>query len=231
MRKEALTVLEVAEGSWWDRGRQAAIQAVLKKSCYKKVLDYGAGFGAEFSFLKKYGQEVYAYEPDTSLHEALEKRGYNRIFTSADEALSHQYDLIALLDVLEHIEDDGAAAARLHTALTTGGLLMVTVPAYQWLWSAHDDANLHFRRYTTYSLKKVLKQAGFDINYLGYWNMMLLLPLSVIRFLGGTGKSGLEVSPFIDSVVLFWLRIEAFFIKYIPLPFGVSVVALAKKVR
>ena len=228
MRQDAFDTLEISEGSWWDSGRQAAIRAVLRGS-FKHILDYGAGFGSQSRFLKTFGDEVSAYEPEANLQDELSTRGYAHVYRTPGEVFSHSFDLVALLDVIEHIEDDQQILKQVFGALRPGGTVIVTVPAYQWLWSKHDVKNMHFRRYSAASLRAVLERAGFSVTYIGYWNMTLLAPLCVIRFFGGTGAGGFELPRFFNTLVSALLRGEAFLMQYCRLPFGISLIARAQK--
>jgi len=229
MKKEAYDLMEYAEDTWWYKGKRAAIRSVLKGENFGTALDYGAGFGGMFEVLGTTAQSVFAYEPEPYTHKSLERRGYKGIYDTVDETLSHKYDFVGFFDVIEHVQDDLEISKRLFDSLNPGGKMVVTTGAYQWLWSAHDTNHMHFRRYTATSLKRVLESAGFQVEYIGYWNMCLLIPLAFIRLLGGTGESGFNAPWYISGPVTLLLRVEALVLRYIPLPFGVSVIARVKK--
>lgn len=230
MERKTLDLIHGAEDSWWYEGRTAVITSVLRKLRVrgeKGILDFGAGFGAMREPLSKYGADIYAFEPDGPASLECTRRGYTDVFKTADEALSRRYDLIGLFDVLEHIEDDRAFIARLRSSLDGSGRVIITVPAYQWLWSIHDVNNHHFRRYTRRRLVALLRDAGYEIDYAGYWNTALLVPAAVLRILGMTGESALSQHSFIDAVILAVIRVEAFCARFVPLPFGLSVIVVA----
>src|SRR6185312_3944233 len=84
------------------------------------------------------------------------------------------FDFAVTLDVIEHLEDDLGALRELRRTVVPGGALLVTVPAYQWLWSGHDEINHHHRRYTRGSLQKVAEQAGWHQQRTTYFNSLLL---------------------------------------------------------
>ena len=93
------------------------------------------------------------------------------------------FDLAASLDVIEHLEDDLAALRELRRVVAPGGSLLVTVPAYQWLWSGHDEINHHFRRYTRRSLQRAGEAAGWQQVRTTYFNSLLLPAAIVLRVL------------------------------------------------
>lgn len=99
-------------------------------------------------------------------------------------SLEH-YDAVFSLDVVEHVENDIAAVAKLSTYVKNDGYLITTVPAYQWLWSAHDEANQHFRRYTLNSYLKLFKNTDLEIVYASYFNTLLFPLAAISRFLQG----------------------------------------------
>jgi SAM-dependent methyltransferase len=109
----------------------------------------------------------------------------------------NSFDLAVCLDVIEHLEDDLAALRELRRVVAPGGSLLVTVPAYQWLWSGHDEVNHHFRRYTRRSLQRVAEQAGWRQVRSTHFNS-LLLPVAVLlrvldRFSRKTTESSLDL--------------------------------------
>jgi SAM-dependent methyltransferase len=119
----------------------------------------------------------------------------------------NSFDLAVSLDVIEHLQDDLAALRELRRTIAPGGALLVTVPAYQWLWSGHDEINHHHRRYTRRSLQRVAEQAGWRQVRTTYFNS-LLLPVAVLlrvldRFNTKTTESSLDL--WIPPEPLNWL--------------------------
>jgi SAM-dependent methyltransferase len=117
------------------------------------------------------------------------------------------FDLAVSLDVIEHLEDDLGALRELRRTIAPGGALLVTVPAYQWLWSGHDEINHHHRRYTRRSLQRVAEQAGWKQVRTTYFNS-LLLPVAILlrvleRFNTKTTESSLDL--WIPPAPLNWL--------------------------
>lgn len=184
---------------WWWRSRQRIVCQTLKRHLAtepiepiepstRRLLDIGCCGGVAFDDWSAFG-EPYGIEPDPALVNAV-PRWRSRIdqalfggdfqFSDDFEADSEQrgtYDIVVMLDVLEHIEHDAAAAERVATLLEPGGLFVVTVPALPSLWSAHDEANRHFRRYTPATLNAVLQRAGLrvvEMEYLFAWSLPLV---------------------------------------------------------
>lgn len=138
-----------------------------------------------------------------------------------------------MLDVLEHIDDDAGALAALHDLLRPRGRLLITVPAYQWLWSGHDVVAHHRRRYTARQLRSRLAEAGFAVSYLSYFNTFLFPLIATKRLLsrisGWEGGSDMEAgtSPVASRVLRTVFGAERHLLRWFRLPFGVSIVVLA----
>jgi SAM-dependent methyltransferase len=144
--------------------------------------------------------------------------------------------LITALDVLEHIDNDLAAMQELYRICKPGGRLLVTVPAYGFLWSEHDEALHHRRRYAAYELRNKLTLAGFQIERCSYFIMLLFLPILIIRVIQGIFKhstsprtSHIQLPKIINQTLIWLLAIEKWLVRYINLPLGVSIVCLAQK--
>ncbi|MCR4280883.1 MAG: class I SAM-dependent methyltransferase, partial [Candidatus Kaiserbacteria bacterium] len=127
------------------------------------------------------------------------------------------------------IEHDREFFLKAHGALKSGGRLAITVPAFQFLWSIHDINHHHFRRYTKASMCAVLNEAEFDIEYASYWNMTLFIPAAIVRLLGKSGDSTLKMPRFLDTIFFAIVKAESLLIRFFPLPFGVSLVFIARK--
>lgn len=232
MERSAFALLSHMERSWWYRGRAKVVQTLVRRvrrSHAKRILDFGAGSGGMFSMWREIGDEVYGFEPDAEAATEAASRGYVDVYTQEERVRTNTYDIIALCDVLEHIEDDEAALNRLHSMLERDGHILITVPAYQWLWGTHDVTHHHFRRYTKKSLRRVLQSAGFDIVIITYWNTALFLPALGMRLFGRTGEGALHVHHMLNALCLGLIHIEALCMRFIALPFGLSVAAIAQK--
>jgi len=223
----------MAEQSWWYKGRALVIRAMLARARVavplESILDFGAGFGGMYAELARLSSRVYAFEPEGSARTVAAQHGYSTTFTTIEEALSRQYDLIGLFDVIEHIEDDKTFLLSLHEALIPSGLLAITVPAGQFLWSEHDVAHQHFRRYNKHSLSNLLTNTGYEILTMSYWDTFLFLPAALMRLLGQSGSSALALPSFFNALLLFVVAIESKILHFCSLPFGVSLIVVARK--
>jgi 2-polyprenyl-3-methyl-5-hydroxy-6-metoxy-1,4-benzoquinol methylase len=235
MERHAFELLNAMERSWWYRARARAIRVSLQKASAPRtgdVLDFGAGFGGMFETLSRFGNRVYAFEPDKEADTAARKRGYASVFSNDNEALvSNRYHLIGAFDVVEHIADDHAFLVRAHASLTSGGLIAITVPAFPFLWSIHDVNHHHFRRYTKSTMQLALERAGFTVVNTSYWNASLFIPAALMRLLGRSGESSLGLPRIIDNLFFFVLSVEMLIMRVMSLPFGTGLVVVAQKIN
>jgi SAM-dependent methyltransferase len=178
--------LAVDEHHWWYRGRRRIIRAELDRlplPAGARVLDAGCGSGRTLQELVDYG-EVSGIELNAEAAELARSRGHGEVQIGRLEELpwpEGSFDLITCLDVVEHVPDDVAALAELLRVCRPGGWLLVTVPAYQALWSLHDEANHHYRRYGRRSLRAAATTAGWHVERLSSFNSLLLAPAAAVR--------------------------------------------------
>ncbi len=141
------------------------------------------------------------------------------------------YHLIAVLDVVEHIEDDVAALRAMAGCLAPGGKILITVPAHAWMWSAHDVVNHHHRRYSKATLRRAIAAAGMRPEKLGYFNSLLFPLAAGVRLLGRlTGRDDSDDSPpplAINGLFERIFRLERHMVGRVPMAPGVSIVTLA----
>lgn len=232
MERGAFKLLNKMERSWWYRGRICVLRSALSRARVRsadEILDYGAGFGGMHDALAELGAHVDAYEPDGEAAAAAEGRGYGQIFSSDADALARTYDLIGLFDVVEHIEHDREFLTKAYGAIRAGGHIAITVPAFPFLWSIHDVSHHHFRRYTKASMRAALYDAGFQVEYASYWNMLLFIPAALMRFLGWSGESALLMPRSLNAIFFKIVKAESFLMRFLPLPFGTGLVVIARK--
>jgi SAM-dependent methyltransferase len=187
---------------WWYRGRREVIERVidgLELPPGAPMLDAGCGSGRNMVELARRGPVTGIELSDTSIHLARERETGEVIAGSVLEMPfeSGRFQLAVCLDVIEHLEDDLGALRELRRVVAPGGSLLVTVPAYQWLWSGHDEVNHHHRRYTQRSLRRVAEQAGWQQVRSTHFNS-LLLPVAILlrvldRFSRKTTESSLDL--------------------------------------
>jgi SAM-dependent methyltransferase len=187
---------------WWYRGRRKVLERVvedLRLPARARILDAGCGSGRNMVELARHGTVTGIELSETSVSLARE-RGMGEVIAGSVLEMPFEadsFDLAASLDVIEHLEDDLAALRELRRVVAPGGSLLVTVPAYQWLWSGHDEINHHFRRYTRRSLQGAGEEAGWHQVRTTYFNS-LLLPAAILlrvldRFSRKTTESSLDL--------------------------------------
>jgi SAM-dependent methyltransferase len=193
------TMLDVDEHHWWYRGRRRIIRTELDRAPLPpqaRVLDAGCGSGRTLEELEPYG-EVYGIEIDPEAAEVARSRGVGEVAVGRLEDLPWEdatFDLITCLDVIEHTPDDRVTLRELRRVCKPAGWLLVTVPAYQALWSLHDDANHHFRRYGRRTLRAAALDSGWQLRRMTSFNSLLLAPAAVVR-LAQRRRSGARYTP------------------------------------
>jgi SAM-dependent methyltransferase len=220
------TMLDVDEHHWWYRGRRRIIEVELERLPIRpgaKVLDAGCGSGRTLQELVRYG-EVSGIELDPMAAEVACGRGAFDVRIGRLEELpwaDDTFDLITCLDVIEHTPDDRVTLRELRRVTRPGGHLLVTVPAYQALWSQHDEDNHHYRRYERAPLRRAAVEAGWAVQRMTSFNSVLLPPAAAVRLLqrrqraraNGTDRehrANLEIGPaWLNGVLEQPLRYEA----------------------
>ena len=184
---------------WWYRGRRTVLENViaeLRLPARARILDAGAGSGRNMVELMRHGTVTAIELSPTSVCLARAREVGEVVEGSVLDMPfeSGSFDLAASLDVIEHLEDDLGALRELRRVVTPGGCLLVTVPAYQWLWSGHDEVNHHHRRYTRRSLRVVGEQAGWKQVRTTYFNSLLLPVAMVLRIMDRFSRKTTESS-------------------------------------
>jgi SAM-dependent methyltransferase len=183
-RDYELQTHQVEDRHWWYRGRRTVLDGVvagLGLPLHSRILDTGCGSGRNMVELARYGAVTGVELSETSVDLARARKTGEVVAGSVLEMPfpDDSFDLAVSLDVIEHLEDDLAALREMRRTVAPGGSLLVTVPAYQWLWSGHDEINHHHRRYTRRSLQRVAQQAGWEQVRTTYFNS-LLLPVAIL---------------------------------------------------
>lgn len=139
------------------------------------LLDYGCGTGFNLSFLSQFGEVTGADIASESLIDFQKAHGFRLVDLRGDtSSLQAAFDIITALDVLEHLDDDVGGLRMLAGFLKPGGQVVLTVPAYQWLWGGEDELSLHKRRYTRHMLIRACQLAGLQIQFISYFNLSIL---------------------------------------------------------
>jgi SAM-dependent methyltransferase len=228
---------ELDSRHWWYRARRDVLAALVRRKINlpknAQILEIGCGTGHNLAMLGTFGT-VDAIEVDSDARAIASTRLGRPVGASPLPDLAGvaegQYDLVALLDVLEHIEDDRAALRSIAKCLKPGRRILIAVPAHEWMWSAHDVANHHFRRYTRKSLSAAVSDAGLKLDHLSAMNA-LLFPLAAGARVAGRllGKEGSDDA--LPAAPVNWLfekifGLEAHLVGRVSLPIGVSLVAI-----
>jgi SAM-dependent methyltransferase len=179
-------MLELDDRHWWYRGRRRIIRAELDRLALapgSQILDAGCGSGRTLEELAPYG-EVHGIELDPVAAEVAVSRDRGEVRIGRLEELPWEdasFDLITCLDVIEHTPDDRVTLRELRRVSKPGGFLLVTVPAYQGLWSTHDVANHHYRRYSRGRLSAAAAETGWRVRRITSFNGLLLGPAAAVR--------------------------------------------------
>ncbi len=230
--------IELSETHWWWRGRRRIIAAFLDRMDIADgadILEIGCGNGSNLATLAHYGA-VYASDVSADMVDVAAARNVAKVAPGSlpnDIPFAERlFDVIVLLDVLEHLDDEVAALNALSKRLKKDGYLLVTVPAYQWLWSDLDDIAEHKRRYTVSRLRKVCADAGFEVEFSGYFNTLLFPLAAMVRGLGLKSERELKCPPAVLNAALsFIFSMELHLVAKTALPFGLSAVSICRRQR
>ncbi|MBB3694749.1 bifunctional 2-polyprenyl-6-hydroxyphenol methylase/3-demethylubiquinol 3-O-methyltransferase UbiG [Sphingomonas sp. BK580] len=224
---------------WWYRARRDVLADFLTREARlpadARILEIGCGTGHNLPMLAQFGT-VDAIEIDPAARAIASERLGRAVGAAPLPELPGvergAYDLVAVLDVVEHIEDDVAALAAMRACLRPGGKILIAVPAHQWMWSAHDVVNHHHRRYSKPTLVRAIRAAGLKERGLTYFNS-LLFPLAAAARVAGrlTGRDDSDDSPPaapLNALFERIFRVERHLVGRVPMPIGVSILTLAE---
>jgi SAM-dependent methyltransferase len=233
---------DLQDRHWWFVGRLAIVSHLIRRFTRlpqrSRILEAGCGYGGNLRMLAQFG-DIHAFELEDQARayaSTLVKRPVAYGFLPDKVGFEHEsFDLVAMLDVLEHIGDDLGSLRVLCARLTEGGSLVLTVPALPWLWSEHDEIHHHKRRYTKTSLKRILHEAGLEHVAIGYFNT-LLFPLALmqrlaLRLTGGRHRADEMPPTLLNSALSKIFAFERHLVSRIPLPIGLSLYAIARQKR
>jgi len=224
---------------WWHIAKRTIVHQLIEKYADRKkakILDIGCGTGKNIEELQNLGT-VFGLDSSPEALKFCKKRGLkNLILGSAEKIPLNEefFDIITMLDVLEHT-DDNKTLKESYRILKEDGLIIITVPAFNWLWSRWDIILHHRRRYTTLSLIAILEKNNFHVRKISYMYSFLVLPALIIRMIKSINVKQPYASDFkLSSSLLNFVmnkitRFESFFVKYFGVPVGTSIIAVAQK--
>ncbi len=241
MEKEyELKYHDIEKDNWWFVGRRDIIFRNMPKKKELKILDVGCSGGINIKYLGEKGFEnIFGIDTSKQAIKSCKKKGIKNV-SVVDGSKTHfknkEFDIIIASDVLEHIKDDEKALSEWKRILKDEGKLILFVPAFNFLWSNHDNINRHFRRYSKKELIKIVKESGFGIIKASYWNFFVFLPSSFIKifkkiFVEKSRDNLVKVNPVINKMLLKMIYIENRLLNNINLPFGVSVFIVGEKLK
>jgi SAM-dependent methyltransferase len=223
---------------WWFEGKKIILRKILKKNLIntKKILDYGCGVGINLSMLSEFGK-VYYYDKNKLAINYVKKKYFNKkIFVNVTRLFNFKkkFDLIIAADVIEHIKNDRKVIFKLSNLLKKDGHILITVPAFQSLFSSKDISLMHYRRYNKETLHKLLDK-HFHIIKFTYFNFILFLPIAIVIFffkitnINFIEKVEKRPNFLINKLAFCFFVFESFLINKVNLPFGISLLFFGKK--
>ena len=231
---------EVESFHWWFVARRRLLKSILSSinvpsNC--PALDIGCGTGSNLKLLAS--EDIKAIGLDRSIYVlSLISKKFQVPLLSGDlnklPVRSNSIGLIIAMDVLEHLDDDLIGIKELYRTLTKGGMLILTVPAFKFLWGIQDEVTAHKRRYSKPEIVNKLRQEGFKIVSSSYFNFFLFFPILLgrrfIQLLGFKLESENKINfPLINFLLKTIFSLERYWLKHFSFPFGVSIYCLAKK--
>lgn len=236
-----LVMAETEAKHWWFSGRRSILSTIIANLDLpqnSKILEIGCGTGGNLDMLAEFGA-VSALEMDASARSIASKKTNNR-YDIRDGYCpdkipfdEQRFDLICMFDVLEHIEHDMETLIAIKRLLTENGRILITVPAYQWLYGAHDAFHQHKRRYVATQLRRKIVAAGLLPVKISYFNTILFPLVTIVRLkeklFGNPSAAGTSVPPApINKFFLTLFNYERFLLEHFSLPFGVSLLCILK---
>ncbi len=231
--------------NWWYAGRRDMVMKLAARSHNGlsekplRILDAGCGTGINLKYLQILG-DVYGLDISKNALIFSRTRGSHSLICGSVDKLPFKnelFDLVLALDVIEHMDDEISAVREINRVLKPGGRLIITVPAFQFLWTRHDLAVHHKRRYTRSGLLNILRLNGFENEKATYWNFFLFLPVAMVRLSKRIHRSGdaartdlAELPTLLNGLLQVIIRIENVILMRFDLPVGTSMMCMCRKV-
>jgi 2-polyprenyl-3-methyl-5-hydroxy-6-metoxy-1,4-benzoquinol methylase len=221
---------------WYVQRREMIFSLIAKENKDSRILDYGCSIGIFLQFLKGKGfQNLKGYEP--SFFFSKHKDTSIKIFRREADIKREEFDIIFLLDVIEHIKEDKETLRGISELLSKDGKLIISVPAFNMLWSYHDTINKHYRRYTKKTLQNAMPK-DLIVKRAFYWNSLLFLPTALMKVMkrnksskwGMSDFSTMASNPLVLKIFDYSLKLENILVRLgINFPFGTSLIFVTEK--
>lgn len=242
---------DLEQDHWWFKGRRCVYMGLLKSSLDKKhkgkVLDLGCGLGGFLPSLKSLGFDVYGAEIDFDSLLYCVKRGFpqcTQIDSSALPFADDSFDLVTMFDAIEHIEDDHQTMAEVARVLKPGGKVIISVPAYQFLYTNNDRVAQHFRRYSRKSTRILFENASLEVERNSHANVLLfpiilvvILMTRIVEFASSANSASSHnnlswsMPAFVNNILYRIFAAELIVTRHTDWPIGHSIVSIAVNSR
>ncbi len=231
--------------NWWWRARREILAETIKRyaptlpRADMRVAEVGCGTGGNLPMLAQFGEVLGAEHEPEALVQLRQQYGdtYRVMQHSVPAPLPGPFSILGMFDVLEHIEDDAGAMEWVSRQLAPGGIAVITVPAFPFLWSEHDEAVHHFRRYTTDALLRLVPPS-LEILHTTYFNSLLFAPIAAVRVAmkllpkrpaGQAQTHGTQTPEPFNSLFYQLFRLERHLVPAHRCPVGVSVLCVLRR--
>lgn len=220
---------------WWYQARREIVATVIDSIVVTNnpsIVSVGCGNGTELQFLQSKGR-VIGLDIDAQVVAHCKEKGFEVIQADLlNNSLTEQFDVVIAMDIVEHIKDDKKAIQALYDLLKPGGSVIITVPAFPFLWTELDELTdfPHHRRYTRATLKKVLQKPGMKVSLCSYYNFFLFPLIVLTKLLKTSAEKQLQLPHrFFNTIFYHIFAAERFFLGWLRFPCGGSLITVITK--